>query len=115
MDARANSAVDGGASVPVAPSLEPSLAAAALQAPPLPVDRRVVTITLWAVVVAAAAAVVAQVLTRLIGLVTNLAFYGRFSTAFVSPAENHLGAWVIAVPVIGGLVVGAMARWGSAA
>jgi len=44
-----------------------------------------------------------------------VAFYGRISSAFVSPANNHLGLWVVVVPVVGGLIVGAMARWGSKA
>ncbi|MBS0431623.1 MAG: chloride channel protein [Proteobacteria bacterium] len=79
------------------------------------VDRRVLLITALAVLIAFAAALIAQLLTALIGLVTNLAFYGRVSAAFSSPAGNHLGAWVIVVPVIGGLIVGAMARWGSRA
>ena len=30
-----------------------------------------------------------------------------------SPADHHLGAYVIFVPVLGGLVVGLMARFGS--
>nr|WP_276511030.1 chloride channel protein [Eoetvoesiella caeni] len=53
----------------------------------------------------------------LIGLITNLAFYGRWSTEFSAPAEAvpHLGAWVILIPVIGGLIAGLMARWGSRA
>jgi len=51
----------------------------------------------------------------LIGLVTNLAFYGRFSTSFASPAGNHLGPLVMVVPLIGGLIVGLMARYGSSA
>src|SRR5207253_1759410 len=42
-------------------------------------------------------------------------FYGRFSTSFVSPADNHLGWLVVFVPVIGGLIVGMMARFGSPA
>jgi CIC family chloride channel protein len=58
---------------------------------------------------------VAPALTRIIGLVTNLAFYGRVSTAFSSPAGNHLGPWVILIPVIGGIIVGLMARFGSKA
>ena len=49
----------------------------------------------------------------LIAVITNLAYFGRFSPRFVSPAENALGAWSIAIPVVGGLVIGAMARWGS--
>jgi H+/Cl- antiporter ClcA len=47
------------------------------------------------------------------GLVTNLSFFGRLSTAFNSPAGNRLGIWVLVVPVIGGVIVGLMARYGS--
>jgi H+/Cl- antiporter ClcA len=47
-------------------------------------------------------------------LITNLSFYGRFSFSFISPAHNHLGVFVILIPVIGGLIVGVMARYGSA-
>ena len=52
---------------------------------------------------------------KLIGFITNLSFYGRISSDFSSPAENHLGAWVIVIPALGGIVVGIMARWGSRA
>ncbi|MDE1885955.1 MAG: chloride channel protein, partial [Xanthomonadaceae bacterium] len=79
------------------------------------VDKRVVLISTISVLLAVAAAFVAQILSALIGLITNLSFYGTWSPAFSSPAGNQLGLWVIAIPVIGGIVVGAMARWGSAA
>src|SRR5205823_11310458 len=101
--------------LPVAPSLAPTLEAARVPAERSLVDARVVLISALAVLVAVAAGFVAQALTRLIGLVTNVAFYGRFAAQFTSPADNHLGAWVIAVPVLGGIVVGLMARYGSAA
>ncbi len=68
-----------------------------------------------AVVVGVLAALAANILQRLIGLITNLAFYGRWSTAFSSPAQNHLGLAVIVVPVLGAIVVGVMARYGSSA
>jgi len=68
-----------------------------------------------AIVIALGAGVLAEALVALIGLFTNLAFYGRLSFHFTSPAGNTLGAWVIVVPVIGGLVVGIMARFGSPA
>ena len=58
---------------------------------------------------------VAPALRHLIGFVTNLSFYGRLSSDIVSPAVNHLGAWVILVPVAGGVIVGFMARFGSKA
>jgi CIC family chloride channel protein len=74
---------------------------------------RLLFVTGVAIVVGLLAGMVAQVLTALIGFVTNLAFYGRVSTAMVSPADNHLGLLVIFVPVVGGLIVGLMARFGS--
>ena len=79
------------------------------------VDPRVMLITALAIALGVAAAFIAQLLVALIALVTNLAFYGRLSTATVSPAGHHLGPWVIVVPVIGGLIVGVMARYGSKA
>src|SRR5438270_927717 len=101
--------------LPVAPSLAPTLEDARVPPERSLVDPRVVVISALAVLVAAAAGFVAQALTRLIGLVTNISFYGRFSTDFISPAENHLGGWVVVIPILGGLVVGLMARYGSAA
>jgi H+/Cl- antiporter ClcA/CBS domain-containing protein len=103
------------ASVPVSPSLDPTLAAAHMPRQFRPLDRRVLLVAAAAMALGAGVALVARALTALIGLVTNLAFYGRWSTAFVDPAGHRLGAWVIAVPVVGGLVVGAMARFGSRA
>jgi H+/Cl- antiporter ClcA/CBS domain-containing protein len=101
--------------LPVAPSMGPALEAAHARGRPALVDRRVLIICGLATLLALAAGVVAQVLTRLIGLFTNLAFYGRLSTAFVSPAGNRLGPMVAVVPVVGGLIVGLMARYGSRA
>nr|BBH94962.1 chloride channel protein [Thermogemmatispora argillosa] len=74
---------------------------------------RVILISLLAVVIGALGAVVALVLLRLIGLFTNLFFYQRFDTSLVSPAGNHLGLFEILVPIIGALIVGLMARYGS--
>ncbi|HEU5080363.1 MAG TPA: chloride channel protein [Opitutaceae bacterium] len=71
--------------------------------------------SLVAIVLGVLSGLVAPALTHLIGLVTNLSFYGRFSSAFVSPAGNHLGLWVILVPAAGGIIVGLMARFGSRA
>ncbi|WP_233843892.1 chloride channel protein [Dyella sp. 2HG41-7] len=80
-----------------------------------PLDARVLWIGFVAVLLGGVVAVVAKVLTALIGLITNIAFYGRWSYDFVSPANNHLGWWVVLVPAVGGLIVGVMARWGSRA
>lgn len=57
--------------------------------------------------------VTAELLHRLIGLVTNLAFYQRVSTEIVSPLESPLGIGIILIPAIGGLIIGLMARYGS--
>ncbi|MDB4990272.1 MAG: chloride channel protein, partial [Myxococcaceae bacterium] len=101
--------------LPVAPSLGPTLEAAQVTRQPPLVDGRVVFVSLLAVLVALAAGLIASLLTKLIGLCTNLAFYGRVSSAFVSPADNRLGGWVVLVPVLGGVLVGLMARYGSKA
>jgi H+/Cl- antiporter ClcA/CBS domain-containing protein len=79
------------------------------------VDGRVVFLSGLAIIVALAAGGVAVVLMRLIALITNIAFFGRVSSIPVSPADAHLGLLVIIVPVIGGLIVGVMARFGSKA
>jgi H+/Cl- antiporter ClcA/CBS domain-containing protein len=63
--------------------------------------------------IGAISGVVALVLLRLISFFTNLFFFLRLSLDNVSPAHNTLGALVIIVPVIGGLIVGLMARFGS--
>jgi H+/Cl- antiporter ClcA/CBS domain-containing protein len=99
----------------ISPSLGPALAQAQVPPHSTIVDRRTLFLSLISIGVAVAAAFVAQALVHLIGLFTNIAFYGRFSATFVSPADNHLGYWVIGVPVIGGVIVGIMARYGSKA
>jgi len=75
--------------------------------------RRVIPISGVAIGIGVLAAFVALALLRLIGLFTNLFFYQRWSTTFASPAGHHLGIAVLLVPVIGGLIIGVMARFGS--
>ncbi len=72
-----------------------------------------IPISLMAIVIGVIASFVAWFLLRLIGLFTNLFYYHRIDTALSSPAGNHLGVFAIAVPVIGSLIVGLMARYGS--
>ncbi len=74
---------------------------------------RVVLISLMAVVIGFIATLVAWFLLRLIGAMTNLFYYQRWDTALSSPAGNHLGVFAVAVPIIGSLIVGIMARYGS--
>jgi chloride channel protein, CIC family len=101
--------------LPIAPSLAPTLEATHTPLRVTVMDRRVLVICLLSIAVAFAAGLVARLLTGLIGLITNLAFYGRFDTSFASPAGNHLGPFVVAVPVAGAIIVGFMARYGSKA
>ena len=73
----------------------------------------VIPITLLAMVIGIFSAFVALALLRLIGFFTNLFFFQRVSTSLVSPAGNKLGWIEVFVPMIGGLVIGFMARYGS--
>ncbi|OLC06576.1 MAG: hypothetical protein AUH42_05395 [Gemmatimonadetes bacterium 13_1_40CM_70_11] len=76
-------------------------------------DRRIIALAIMAAVVGAMSAFVALALVRLIGLFTNLAYFHRVDTGFASPGANTLGLWAVGVPVLGGLVVGLLARYGS--
>jgi CIC family chloride channel protein len=75
--------------------------------------RRVIPISALAMVIGLLCAFVALALLRLIGLFTNLFYFGRWSTSLVSPAGNHLGIFSALVPVAGALIIGVMARYGS--
>ena len=74
---------------------------------------RVVPIAALAVVIGIVAAFVAAALLSLIGFFTNIFFFQRFSTALVTPSGHHLGPFVVLVPVVGALIIGLMARYGS--
>src|SRR3984957_14577563 len=77
------------------------------------VDRRVWLLSGVAIGIGACATVLAVLLLRCIALFTNLFYYHRFSTVAVGPAGSPLGYWMVLVPVVGGLIVGLMARFGS--
>ncbi len=74
---------------------------------------RMLPISLLAMAIGVVCAYVALALLRLIGLFTNLFYYGRWGTELVSPAGNHLGYWSVLVPIGGALIIGVMARFGS--
>jgi len=76
-------------------------------------DRRVLVLSAMAILVGIFGALAARALDLLIAFITNACYFGRFSVERVSPAANTLGVWSVLVPVAGGLVIGAMARWGS--
>src|SRR3954465_3202397 len=101
--------------LPVSPSLEPALAAARVPQVEAILGPRAIWISALAICVAFAAGVIAGLLVALIAFVTNLAFRQRISFESVAPAGHHLGAWVVLVPALGGVIVGLMARcgWGA--
>jgi H+/Cl- antiporter ClcA len=111
--------------LPIAPALGLSLDAASMPRKSTLVTHRILLISVLAVALGVAAAYVAQLLMLMINLITDICFYGRISDVIgpnahkgsfvLSPAGNHLGAWVILIPAIGGLLAGIMARWGSRA
>jgi len=76
-------------------------------------DKRMLLLAALAVPIGAISALVAKGLLWLIALITNLSFFGRFSSHPALLREHHLGWWVILPPVIGGLIIGLMARFGS--
>ena len=101
--------------IPVSISLTPTIEAEIDQPLVAQDKKRLVTISVLAVLVAACISFIAKLLIHLIDLITNLSFYGSFSTAHATPVNNNLGLLVIAVPVIGGVIVGLMALYGSKA
>ena len=78
-------------------------------------------LTALSMVLAVIVTLITRFLIHLINYVTNVSFYGHFTShvpggrTFISPAHNHLGLFVIAIPTIGGVIVGLMARYGSKA
>src|SRR6202789_3308150 len=74
---------------------------------------RLIRLSAFALVIGVMSTGGAILLLGAIRFFTNLFFFQTISLAQRSPADSHLGAWVILVPVIGGLVVGLMARYGS--
>jgi len=76
-------------------------------------DFRILPLSLLAAVIGVLSAFVAYALIWLIAVITNLAYRGKYSVTFISPDQIHLAYWSILVPVIGGLIVGVMARYGS--
>jgi H+/Cl- antiporter ClcA len=100
--------------IPISVSLDTTTQVDALESQKQLVDKRVFYLSIQAVINAIIIGLIAKFLVSLIYLITNLSFYGKFSFAS-GTISNHLGLFIIIVPVIGGLIVGIMARFGSAA
>ncbi|HJP70740.1 MAG TPA: chloride channel protein, partial [Candidatus Limnocylindria bacterium] len=74
---------------------------------------RIIVLALLAIPIGLIGAVLAYILLNLIGLFTNLFFFGRIGFGLTSPADAGPSPWIVIVPVVGGLIVGLMARYGS--
>src|ERR1700723_3116268 len=74
---------------------------------------RIELVSLLAAVIGVLAGFIAYILYDLIGLITNLAYYHEWSFHFRSPEHTQLGLWIIVTPVIGGIIIGFMAKYGS--
>ena len=74
---------------------------------------RMLMLAAMALVVGTGGAVGAWILLRLIAIATNLFWFGRLSAEPAAITDTAIGLWVVAVPVIGSLIVGLMARYGS--
>ncbi len=101
--------------IPISPSLNYLPDATDDSKKSIVLKKRLITISILCIAVAIAISLIAKVLVSLINLITNISFYGLFALKFHSPAYNHLGLWVILIPVIGGVLVGFMALYGSKA
>jgi H+/Cl- antiporter ClcA/predicted transcriptional regulator len=101
--------------IPISVALDPTLEAEDIKPVSVSNKNRLLLIAALAVLIAAVISFIAKGLVYLINLFTHISFYGNFSFASVSPADNYLGIWVIVIPVIGGLIVGLMALYGSKA
>ena len=74
---------------------------------------RLLRVSILAGIVGILAGIAAEILDRLIGLVTNVAFYQRLSTELVSPLGSSSPLLLIFIPAVGGLIIGVMAKYGT--
>ena len=78
------------------------------------VDRRTWLLSAVAVVIGTGGAALAVLLLRAIALATNIFYYHRISLAMVGPAGSIEPRFtMLLIPIIGGLIVGLMAHYGS--
>ncbi|MEM3852522.1 MAG: chloride channel protein [Methanomassiliicoccales archaeon] len=76
-------------------------------------ETRIARLSLISAGIGVVAGFIAYALYHLIGLITNIFFYGRISDSFVAPDHSPFGPLVIILPAIGGLLAGLMIKYGS--
>jgi H+/Cl- antiporter ClcA/predicted transcriptional regulator len=101
--------------IPVSMSIGPTLEKSRLPKESSLIDQRVILICALSIVLAVCAALIAQGLLHLIYFITRLSFYGEIGFGHATPPTVNPHFWVIFVPIIGGIIVGIMARYGSKA
>ena len=101
--------------IAVAPSMDAAIASVVVPREEPAVGVRNIRLAGIAILIGIGGGFVAELLLRLIGLITSLVFFHTFSTELRPPAEADPGPWVVLVPVAGALLIGLMARYGSAA
>ncbi|CAN5395925.1 chloride channel protein [soil metagenome] len=110
---RSNDLLNNG--IPISISLNSTLEKEKFQ-PKKPYNKkRLFGISALAILIAVCISFIAKLLIYLIDLITNISFYGHFSVEAANPAGNTCGVFVILIPVVGGLIVGLMAFYGSKA
>src|SRR6478735_7617076 len=101
--------------IPIAVSLESYLDTSNLS-PQVKADKlRLLYLSILTVITAIVISLISRLLVYLINLITNAAFHGRISVENGSPVTHSYGLLVIFIPVLGGLIVGLMAYYGSKA
>jgi H+/Cl- antiporter ClcA len=101
--------------IPVSVSLDETMVQQDLATTTSVNKKRLLFISLLAVLIGVCTSFIAKLLVYLINLVTNLSFHHQFSFASSNPAPNDFGLWVIIIPAIGGVIVGLFALYGSKA
>lgn len=101
--------------IPISVGMRPTLEAERQKVRNIIPVKRVLYLSAIAVINALVIGIIARGLIALIALVTNLAFFGKFSLHEVELGHHTFGWTVILVPVIGGILVGFMAKYGSKA
>jgi chloride channel protein, CIC family len=101
--------------IPVSVSLDETISQQDFFASDSVHKKRILFISVLAVLIGACISGIAKLLVDLINLFTNISFYHQFSFAPSTPASNQYGLLVIIIPVIGGVIVGIMAMYGSKA
>lgn len=80
-------------------------------------DRRLFPLIVFGVCAGTFGVIAGWILLRMIGLINDLVYYGTWSGSMLPPGgslnDGHPALWTVLVPVVGALLIGFMARFGS--